>query len=124
MCCTDSETEHTLLTMSSFDSAESIEMPGKHLLTPSCLRRTRISRSHLRISSEALQQVQRACDRRKVRGLPPIEEVKIMARTQNRRSHTLACPDCHAAPGEYHELGCEVERCPYCGHQLLMCLIC
>jgi hypothetical protein len=31
------------------------------------------------------------------------------------------CPACHAATGEYHELGCPVEICPWCGGQLIHC---
>lgn len=31
------------------------------------------------------------------------------------------CPACHAAAGEYHELGCPVELCPWCGGQLIHC---
>lgn len=31
------------------------------------------------------------------------------------------CPACHAAAGEYHELGCPVEICPWCGGQLIHC---
>lgn len=31
------------------------------------------------------------------------------------------CPVCHAASGEYHELGCVVEICPWCGGQLVHC---
>jgi hypothetical protein len=31
------------------------------------------------------------------------------------------CPDCGVAPGEFHATGCDIEQCPYCGHQLLAC---
>ena len=31
------------------------------------------------------------------------------------------CPACHALAGEYHELGCPVELCPWCGGQLIHC---
>ena len=31
------------------------------------------------------------------------------------------CPACHAQTGEYHELGCPVEVCPWCGGQLIHC---
>jgi hypothetical protein len=31
------------------------------------------------------------------------------------------CPDCGAAQGKYHRLGCDVEQCPYCGGQLYVC---
>lgn len=31
------------------------------------------------------------------------------------------CPACHAITGEYHELGCPVEICPWCGGQLIHC---
>lgn len=31
------------------------------------------------------------------------------------------CPACHAVTGEYHELGCPVEICPWCGGQLIYC---
>lgn len=31
------------------------------------------------------------------------------------------CPACHAVAGEYHELGCPVELCPWCGGQLIHC---
>ena len=32
-----------------------------------------------------------------------------------------SCRDCGARPGEFHEPGCDVEQCPYCGGQLISC---
>jgi hypothetical protein len=34
------------------------------------------------------------------------------------------CGDCHALEGQYHELGCDLERCPFCGGQLISCDCC
>lgn len=31
------------------------------------------------------------------------------------------CPDCNVAPGEIHDHGCDVERCPICKMQLIGC---
>ena len=31
------------------------------------------------------------------------------------------CGDCGAHKGGYHHWGCDSERCPACGHQLLSC---
>ncbi len=34
------------------------------------------------------------------------------------------CHDCNAKEGEYHYRGCDMERCPYCGCQLISCGCC
>lgn len=31
------------------------------------------------------------------------------------------CHDCEAKPGDLHVPGCDVERCPLCGFQLISC---
>jgi hypothetical protein len=31
------------------------------------------------------------------------------------------CHDCGCMPGEVHHYGCDVERCPQCGQQLISC---
>ncbi len=34
---------------------------------------------------------------------------------------TQRCHDCNALPGHYHHPGCDMQRCPCCGGQLLAC---
>jgi hypothetical protein len=31
------------------------------------------------------------------------------------------CGDCGAKPGELHQPGCDMERCPHCGGQMITC---
>ena len=31
------------------------------------------------------------------------------------------CHDCNCEEGEIHEYGCDMERCPFCGNQLIGC---
>lgn len=50
----------------------------------------------------------KSCD---IDGLPP-----IMGRHR--------CHDCGVYEGEFHRPGCDMERCPYCGGQLISCGCC
>lgn len=31
------------------------------------------------------------------------------------------CPDCGCLEGQFHKLGCDMERCPFCGQQFITC---
>lgn len=46
---------------------------------------------------------------------------------KNKTSHSRAratCGDCGVQEGELHHLGCDMERCPFCGLQLISCDCC
>lgn len=33
----------------------------------------------------------------------------------------ITCRDCGAKEGQLHQLGCDMEKCPFCGNQLISC---
>jgi hypothetical protein len=39
----------------------------------------------------------------------------------NNDTERAVCHDCGVQEGELHILGCDMERCPFCGHQLITC---
>lgn len=49
-------------------------------------------------------------------GVIPIPPRRIEPGTPLRR-----CRDCNVAPGGFHHPGCDKERCPKCGGQLIGC---
>lgn len=56
-----------------------------------------------------------------------MDEIQISGEwyKRNRDYHDLSsngrCHDCNVKHGEYHHPGCDMERCPECGEQLLGC---
>lgn len=50
-----------------------------------------------------------------VAGGKKFERLRYSARAVER------CDDCGVKPGGVHHFGCDMERCPSCGGQLIMC---
>jgi len=52
-----------------------------------------------------------------------IEEIKEILMFDKKPRHwlDLTCHDCDVKVGELHVLGCDMERCPICGNQLITC---
>lgn len=48
-----------------------------------------------------------------------IDGEKYEALKQGEDGNDGVCHDCNAHPGEYHHQGCDNERCPKCGGQMI-----
>jgi len=55
------------------------------------------------------------------------QEARYRNSTKCRKCHgniyrvERACHDCGVKEGEIHKYGCDMERCPFCGNQLISC---
>lgn len=45
-------------------------------------------------------------------------------RKAEKRARQIVCHDCGCHEGRLHEMGCDMERCPFCGNQLISCFCC
>ena len=46
---------------------------------------------------------------------------RFFSATQNVKETPKICHDCGVKEGQLHVLGCDMERCPFCGGQLIGC---
>jgi hypothetical protein len=56
------------------------------------------------------------CNGKEYKRIPSGDEQDLMQLEEGRRCH-----DCGATTGHYHHWGCDAERCPACGIQLIIC---
>lgn len=48
----------------------------------------------------------------------------VCGREAKGDARMITCHDCGVPEGAIHEYGCDMEICPFCGHQLLSCDCC
>jgi hypothetical protein len=51
-----------------------------------------------------------------IKKLMPLDPVARIPHDGDRKCH-----DCGAAPGKFHHFGCDMEKCPTCGGQIISC---
>jgi hypothetical protein len=47
--------------------------------------------------------------------------VRRRSRRLRLKSNAAKCHDCDVPEGALHQVGCDMERCPFCGGQLISC---
>ena len=64
----------------------------------------------------------RYCKNEMSLGMGCKDPVVVFGETSYKRlPATKKCPDCNVNPGGIHHYGCDIEKCPKCGGQLLSC---
>jgi hypothetical protein len=61
------------------------------------------------------------CKGNKVVEFPDGTELSAVPYTQDGVDENHRCHDCQVKIGGYHHSGCDMERCPKCGGQLISC---
>jgi hypothetical protein len=50
-----------------------------------------------------------------------ISHLRVRFGSERPKFRSQRCGDCNVARGGLHHLGCDIERCPLCGGQLISC---